>query len=452
MALFKIITFGCKVNQCDSAWLTQKFIELGWQPAPAGVPPKVAVVNTCTVTARADQQARQALRRLARQHPESLLAVTGCYAQRNPGELAALPQVRLVCGNRDKDLLPDLVNGLNGLAPEPFPLIRVSDFRPEEPLKGWGLRQFPGHCRAWLKIQEGCQQGCSYCIVPLVRGPSRSLPLPLVKAALQDLSSAGYPEIVLTGINLGRYGRDLKSPHDSSQTKPDDSGSPAYASDLTTLLKDLAQHPWPCRLRLSSLEPQEITPVLLDILADWTHFCPHFHLPVQSGASPVLAAMQRPYSPQEAQDIVWDIRRRFPEAAIGLDVLVGFPTETARDFEVTRAFVASLPISYLHVFPFSPRPGTTAASLPALPTKEVQARARYLRDLGRQKKEHFYRRQLGQMGEVVVEGKAAAGWLRGLSANYLKVLLPEMPLPPPRRLRVRFVSLQDEFLVAEPLK
>ncbi len=449
MPSFQIITFGCKVNQCDSAWLAQELSHQGWQAAAADAAPDLLLINTCTVTARADQQARQAIRRMARRYPEAVLTVTGCYAQRTPAELVKLPAIKLVCGNREKHLLPRLVDGLARGVPN---IIRVSEFLTQEPLVCWRLREFAGHSRAWLKIQEGCRQRCSYCIVPMVRGPSRSLAPHLVKKSLQDLALAGYPEVVLTGINLGQYGHDLSLPPTSSRLMVDGSQPTTHPEDLSALIQDLAHQPWPCRLRLSSLEPHQITPRLLDALESWPQFCPHFHLPLQSGAAPVLAAMHRPYSPRDFQAVVWEIRRRFPDAAIGLDVLVGFPTETTADFEATRALVDSLPVSYLHVFPYSPRPGTPAAELPPLPSLEVQSRARILRALGRQKKEQFYHSQLGRIEEVAVEGAAESdGCLRGLSANYLRVLLPEAPRNHHRRLRVRFVSRRGAFMIAEPV-
>jgi threonylcarbamoyladenosine tRNA methylthiotransferase MtaB len=205
-------------------------------------------------------------------------------------------------------------------------------------------------------------------------------------------------------------------------------------------------------VRFSSLEPQEVTEELLTELASWPAFCPHFHLPLQSGAAPVLAAMNRPYSPAAFRDLVLEIARRFPQAALGLDVLVGFPGETAADFEATRSLVASLPVTYLHVFPFSPRPGTPAAALPLLPGQEMQRRAGLLRDLGRLKKQTFLQAQKGRVLEVLVEGPAPqAGWLKGLSDNYLRVSFPGSPIWRNRRLPVRVLEVRDEILLGELL-
>ena len=268
-----------------------------------------------------------------------------------------------------------------------------------------------------------------------MRGPRRSWPPGEVAAALQDLAAAGYQEVVLTGIDLGQYGLDLTP-----------------AGSLAGLVRRLRSDQLPFRVRLSSLEPQGVTGELLAELAAWPAFCPHFHLPLQSGAAPVLAAMNRPYGPGEFRDLVLEIARLFPHAALGLDVLVGFPGETAADFEATRSLVASLPVTYLHVFPFSPRPGTPAAALPPLPGREVQRRAGLLRDLGRLKKQAFLQAQRGRVLEVLVEGPAPQpGWLKGLSGNYLRVSFPGPAAWRNRRLPVRILEVRDEILLGEPL-
>ena len=428
--LFRVITFGCKINQCDTAGMSQELARRGWRPAPPGVTPELHLVNTCTVTGRADQQARQTIRRLFREAPGVPIWVTGCYAQRAPEELAALPGVQVVLGNREKAVLANLLEASSqGAAPE----LCVGSFSAAEPFHPWRAQSFPGHTRAWLKIQEGCSHHCSYCIVPKVRGPRRSWPPAEVAAALNELAAAGYQEVVLTGIDLGQYGRDL---------------SPA--TSLADLVRRLRTDNLPFRVRLSSLEPQEITGTLLMELASWRDFCPHFHLPLQSGAAPVLAAMNRPYRPGAFRDLVLDLAGRFPEAALGLDVLVGFPGETESDFEATRDLVASLPVTYLHVFPFSPRPGTPAAQLKPLPGREVQRRAGLLRELGRLKKQAFLQTQLNRVREILVEGPAPQrGWLQGLSDNYLRVIFPGPAEWRNRRLLVRFLKLQEEVLVGQ---
>ncbi len=433
MPLFRIITFGCKVNRHDAAGMAEELTRLGWESAPAGQEPQLLLVNTCTVTARADQEARQTVRRLVREHPAAAIWVTGCYAQRAPEEVAALPGVAGVLGNREKGHLGDFLD--RWTAPGQA-FLQVGRFSRAEAFATRFPRRFPGQTRATLKIQEGCSHRCAYCIVPQVRGASRSLAAERVEEALLDLAAAGFQEVVLTGIDLGQYGRDLTPP-----------------VHLAGLLRRLAGRPWPFRLRLSSLEPHEVTPELLEALAATPNLCPHFHLPLQSGAAPVLAAMGRPYGPEDVRGLARELLRRFPGAALGLDVLAGFPGEREADFAATCQLVASLPLAYLHVFPFSPRPGTPAASLPALPREEVRRRAAVLRELGRRKRAAFYGKQVGETGEVLVEGAdCRAGWLKGLSANYLRVLLPGPPHWLNRRLRVRYTAQRGEVLVGEALE
>jgi threonylcarbamoyladenosine tRNA methylthiotransferase MtaB len=450
--LFRLITFGCKINQVDTAGMSQDLTRRGWLPAPPGTAPDLLLVNTCTVTQRADQQARQAIRRLAREYPGVPIWVTGCYVQRAPEELAVLPGVQAILGNQEKIHLTEIINdsscnrsidpSASSLSPTPLMeegrgagtvCVVVGSYAADTPFQPWRLRSFPGHTRTWLKIQEGCSHQCSYCIVPRVRGPRRSWPPSEVAAALQALAASAHQEVVLTGIDLGQYGQDLNP-----------------ATSLAALVRRLQDENLPFRVRLSSLEPQGVTDELLDDLASWPAFCRHFHLPLQSGAAPVLAAMNRPYRPGDFRDLVLDLNRRFPDAAVGLDVLVGFPLETAADFEATQTLLAALPVTYLHVFPFSPRPGTPAAALQPLPGQEVRRRAGLLRDLGHRKKLTFLHRQLGKVREVLVEGPARPkGWLQGLSDNYLRVIFPGPPAWRNRRLLVRFLTVQEETLIGE---
>jgi threonylcarbamoyladenosine tRNA methylthiotransferase MtaB len=478
--LFRLLTFGCKVNQCDSAGMSQELTARGWGAAPPGTVPDLILVNTCTVTSRADQQARQTIRRLAREHPGQPLWVTGCYAQRAPAEVAALPGVQAVFGNQEKAALAQIMNnclnqsleadspsplmgggwggGENPPPPSPLPpgegeevtsekrslnvgesfkgpRLLVGTFSASPPFKPWRGHAVPGHTRAWVKIQEGCSHRCRYCIVPLVRGPRRSLEPAAVLAAFQELAGRGYREVVLTGVDLGQYGLDHQPP-----------------DRLAGLIRRLSENPWPFRVRLSSLEPMMVTTELLDELAAWGNFCPHFHLPLQSGAAPVLAAMGRPYGPGDFRDLVREISRRFPDPGLGLDVLVGFPGETAADFEATRTLVESLPVTYLHVFPYSPRPGTPAADLPSLPGHIIRERARIMRELGQAKKRRFLEAQVGQVREVLVEGPAPRpGYLQGLSDHYVRVIFPGPLTWRNRLVKVRFRDMQEELLLGEPV-
>ena len=431
MPNFQVVTFGCKVNQYESAWMSEVLADAGFSSRPSQAAPDLILVNTCTVTARADQQARQTMRRLARQYPRAEFWVTGCYAQRSPETLVLLPGVARVFGNREKAGLAEMVPTRGE---PPGPQVQVAGFEALEPFQACQVRRFPGHTRAWLKIQDGCSHACSYCIVPAVRGPGRSLPWAAVWSSLETLAASGFEEVVLTGIDLGQYGRDFGA-----------------GENLARLLVQLSRHDWPFRWRLSSLEPQEISHELLRTLATLPHLCPHFHLPLQSGSGAVLRDMGRPYQPGDFRDLVMELHRLFPEAALGLDVLVGYPRETAADFEATRALVEALPIAYLHVFPFSPRPGTPAHNLSTLPGKEVVLRAQVMRDIGQAKKTAFYQAQVGKVGEVLVEGqvKGRPGWLNGLAANYARVILPGPAAWRNRRCQVRFQEVKEEHLVGK---
>ena len=506
MPLSIIITFGCKVNQCDTAGMARELTLRGWRAAAPGAAPDLVIVNTCTVTARADQQARQAIRRLAREHPETPLWVTGCYAQRAPAEVAALPGVQAVFGNQEKGRLahllsefhrhlavdaapgalgpPGLADSLSplGLPDSPSPLRgegrgggeislplplrgplppgegEEADFRQRslnvgEPVPGAAAsggtflpaaalptlgspRRPPATPGPGSRSRRAAATSAATASCRRVRGPRRSLDPAAVLAAFHELAGLGYQEVVLTGVDLGQYGLDHAPP-----------------ASLAALVRRLTDQAWPFRVRLSSLEPQMVTTELLDELAAWRDFCPHFHLPLQSGAAPVLAAMGRPYGPEEFRDLVREITRRFPGAGLGLDVLVGFPGETAADFEATRSLVAALPVTYLHVFPYSPRPGTPAADLPPLPGNVVQERARIMRELGQAKKIQFLEAQLGQVREVLVEGPAAPeGWLQGLSDHYLRVTFPGPPALRNRRVMVRFSRREGEVLVGEAVE
>ena len=425
------ITLGCKVNQYESAFMAESAANSGFKitsPWDADC----LVINTCTVTSRTDRQIRQILRQAARQVPQGKIIVTGCYAQRSPDALAKFPNVHAVFGNREKAFWPDL---LSVIPNDDKPLIQVSNLTDCKRLALMPLQDFRGHTRAFLKIQDGCNHFCSYCIVPSVRGPERSLSIPEVEKQIWNFIAGGYKEIVLTGINLSRFGRDLPG-----------------AINLLTLIRRLKQTNWPARFRLSSVEPQDLASEVLQELAGWPQFCPHFHIPMQSGSAAVLGAMQRNYQPEEFENLIRQIHAMFPTAAIGLDVMVGFPTESPADFRQTRELLNRLPISYLHVFPYSARPGTPSANLrPVAGSQEVQARARDLRALGLQKKLSFYQSQVGKLAEVLVENEVAGetGWVSGLSENYLRVHVINQKDAANHILRIRLKKTKGQVLLGE---
>jgi len=420
-----ITTLGCKVNQYESAaYLSDLAGREEVEIVPFSARADVYVINTCAVTAKAGAQSRQLIRRAAARNKKSRLVVTGCYAQVAPQEvLESTGNPLCVVGNAHKGLVAavaaaprscdlEMYHGDMGACREAAPLLVTA----------------PGErTRAVLKVQDGCNQWCSYCIVPQARGPSRSVAMARVLRQAEIFLAEGYREVVLTGIHLGHYGLDFSPP-----------------SSLVALVDHLLERDFPLRYRLSSLEPTEVGPALLRRLADHPSLMPHLHIPLQSGDDQILAAMNRPYRREQFAATITSCATRLPEAAIGVDVLVGFPGEDETAFANTYELLAGLPISYLHVFPYSRRPGTRAAGLPdQVPGRLKDERTARLRELDRQKRQQFYRRHLGQIRPVLAErgGRGqAAGHLRGFTDNYIPVSFAA-----PARLinRVVEVSLEE---------
>ena len=394
-----IVTLGCKTNQFESAAISEQLANAGYQQIDFAAGAELVIVNTCTVTAATDSQSRNLIRRARKMNPQARVVVTGCYAQVNPQALAALPGVALVIGNQEKvDFLSHLTN-LDQLRQ-----VHVADIRQVVSAESLPLSSFEQRSRAFVQIQNGCDAFCSYCIIPYARGRSRSVTLADVVAQVANLAAAGYPEVVLTGIHIGNYGQDLQP-----------------QLSLLELLKAIEASVFTGRLRLGSIEPTEITTELLDYIADATWICPHYHIPLQAGDDTILQQMNRHYTTDFFRDLLTDIRRRQPDAAIGLDIITGFPGETDKQFQTTCQLLEQLPFTHLHVFPYSRRPGTPAAELPdQLPGNIIKQRAALLRQLGEKKQHDFSARFVGHELEVVFEG--GSGELRkGLSANYLVV-------------------------------
>ncbi len=405
MGTFKIITLGCKVNQYESDGLAMALSAAGWRPAPAAAPADLCVVNTCAVTASAAMQGRGAVRRAIRENPDARIAVTGCYAQVAAEAIQEIAGVDFIIGHGDKHRLTEII----GRDPGPAPQTIRRRLGRSEPFASFFTGPPFSRTRPNLKIQDGCNAFCTYCIVPHARGPSRSMAVETVMDHLKSLGAAGCREVVLSGIHLGCYGQDL---------------SPA--ASLEFLMERIAAERPVSRVRLSSIEPPELTDGIIRKTADSDLFCRHFHIPLQSGDDGILKRMGRPYDAAVFQDRVFCIRNRMPAAAIGVDVLVGFPGETDAAFQNTMALIRDLPVSYLHVFPFSPRPGTPAATFSdPVPPQLVKARCAALRELGEQKKGAFFRKQTGSTLRVLVEGRRdrATGLLKGISENYIPILM-----------------------------
>jgi threonylcarbamoyladenosine tRNA methylthiotransferase MtaB len=399
-----ITTLGCKINQYDSAVIQSRLEEARHSFVPFEEEADFYIVNACTVTDRADWEARQLVRRAKRRSPAARVLVTGCYAQVKPLEVAEVPGVDFVVGlNRLGDLLRFVDQA------EPLPdaeRVAVGEVKRERGVPVLGARALPGHTRAFLKIQEGCNYSCTYCIIPTARGLSRSVPPEDVLREVRALAARGFLEIVLTGIHLGGYGHDLNP-----------------KMDLTGLLEIILEKSPIRRLRLSSLDPREVTDKLLRLMAQSEILCPHLHVCAQAGDDQILKQMRRNYDTAYYRDVVAKARELLPDAALGSDIIVGFPGESEASFERQMEFFDSLPLTYFHVFPYSIRSATVAASLPDhLANAVKKERARRMRELGTRKKREFYHRFLGRRVSVLVEGDSnVASARRGYSRNYLPV-------------------------------
>jgi threonylcarbamoyladenosine tRNA methylthiotransferase MtaB len=440
MANFFIEQFGCRATQADAAAIERQLRERGYAAAADARSADVVVVNTCTVTAAADTQARQAIGAIHRGNPAARIVVTGCYAQRAPEELAALGGVAWVVGNSHKPEIPRLIGEMTPvsvldertsfvplaavgreritMAPTPAKIL-TGDIRQQRellfaPVEGGEA----GHTRPVLKIQDGCDRRCAYCVIPQVRGRSRSLASDRVVEEIRRLAGRGAREVVLSGIDLGSYGRDLAPLAESARGKP--------RANLEGLLRRILDETPIERLRLSSIEPMDVTEDLLAQFAASDRFAPHFHMPLQSGSDRVLAAMRRWYRTEHYAQHAELVRKCLPDAAIGADVIAGFPGETEEDHRATCDFIERLPLTYLHAFSFSPRPGTLAADMrEQVPEAIIARRASELRALGEGKKAAFRASQAGRTLRVLTlnrSGEDASGpWTRALSGNYLDV-------------------------------
>ncbi len=493
MATFYVTNFGCRATQADGAAIERQLQERGLERADEPATASLVVLNTCTVTAAADQDARAAIRRIHRKNPDAQIVVTGCYAQRAPEEIADLPGVTQVIGNSHKHLLAELAGvGLRTWVVGPRPLgfdgqassksfvpitqltsevrglksdarspIFVSDIFAHTELQAAPVFDAANErTRPNLKVQDGCDNRCSFCVIPYVRGQSRSLPLVEVIREVETLVRAGYREVVISGINLGRWGRDLVvssqlaavscqlSAFSKTGQRPTTNGQPPVFEELVgTILSETTLE----KLRISSVEPMDWSEELIGMMAESPRIAKHAHVPLQSGSDAVLRRMHRKYRPWHYREKIEKIHAAMPTAAIGADVMVGFPGESEAEFEETRRLVEDLPFTYLHVFTYSARPGTPAASMSKqVPAHVARERSRILRDLIAEKKLAFMSRFIGKPVELitlnVTGGDHEGKYTEGLTDNYLAVRL-QGNHPPNRWLPARVEGVLDGALL-----
>lgn len=411
--IFNYTTLGCKVNQYESEVIAKSLADAGWSTASGIENADLFIVNTCAVTQKASMQSRQAIRKAIRSNPNARIVVTGCYAQVEPDEIKKIKGVHYIIGNADKHRIPEIITSekeKDSPPPEFFPLTIQHDIKHEnkfQPILVIGASV--NRTRPLLKIQDGCDNFCTYCIVPYARERSRSMDPEKVLDGIKLIKKSGYREVVLSGIALGRYGLDLVSP-----------------TTLSDLLKQINFSQPIDRVRLSSIEPEELSGDIIKTVADSDIFCNHFHIPLQSGDDLILKKMHRPYSRSFFKDLVIKIHEMIPDAAIGVDVLIGFPGETKQAFENTYSLIEELPVTYLHVFPFSGRKGTPANSYPnKVPSQVIKDRCLKMRELGNDKKTKFYKKLISKKVEVLIEGtrSKSTGRLKGTASNYVPVLV-----------------------------
>ena len=453
MNLFYITTLGCKVNQYESDGIASELTAHGWSGTHHSEKADVCIINTCAVTARAARQSRQEIRSIIRGNPRARIIVTGCHAQTAAHEIRKIKEVDYVVDHKNKFGIAGAILALTGtqdlnqatspeiskknqhrsgeitLNPKDLESLKdpVSTACRDTQFHSFSPAVTGDNTRAYLKIQDGCNAFCTYCIVPYARGRSRSMPQKEVISHLQALNRAGYAEAIITGIHTGAYGLDFEK-----------------KSSLESLLRHIVEQNPIHRIRLSSVEPREFTDSIINIMADHPIFCDHFHIPLQSGDDDILSLMKRPYNTTLFTELVMKIRKKMPSAAIGVDILQGFPGETEAAFQNTFNLIKSLPVTHLHVFPFSPREGTPAFDYPdKVPRHIIRERCRIMRSLGENKTRTFEISNVGRSLEAVIQEKrdAHTGKLKAVTTNYLTIQVDG-----PDDLKKKVVSVQLDHI------
>ncbi|MCU7491178.1 MAG: tRNA (N(6)-L-threonylcarbamoyladenosine(37)-C(2))-methylthiotransferase MtaB [Bacteroidota bacterium] len=393
-------TLGCKLNFSETSTIGTQFVKRGFQVVDFKDEADVYVINTCSVTDSADKECRQIVRRALRLNPNAFIAVTGCYAQLKPEEIASIDGVDVVLGSNEKFKLFDYINDFTK---RELSCIHVSPTDELNEINGAFSSDATGRTRAFLKIQDGCDYTCSYCTIPLARGKSRSLKPEEVLENFKALLDEGYKEIIITGVNVGDYGK-------------------AFNMDFYSLLLKMVEVPGDFRLRISSIEPNLLTDEILELTLNNKKMCRHFHIPLQSGSPKVLRLMQRRYKQENYRKLINRVIEKIPDAGIGVDVIVGFPGETEDDFMDTYNFLKELPVSYLHVFTYSERPNTKAINFEGVVNHtERKRRNNMLRILSEKKRNEFYRKMAGNELEILFEHENHDGHMKGFASNYVRV-------------------------------
>ena len=402
MSSVAFVTLGCKVNQFETEVMEGLFKEAGYEILPHEAKADIYVINTCSVTSLGDKKSRQLIRRVQRQNPEAIIAVTGCYAQIAPEQIKAIEGVRVVLGTANRSRIVEYVE--QAIAGNGRIIDGVTDIMKVREFEDIPILDMPTRTRAFLKIQEGCTNFCSYCIIPYTRGPLRSRPLDSIRREAEKLLANGFKEIVFTGIHLGAYGRDFKD-----------------GTDLADAARAVLDLPGLRRLRVGSLESIELSPELLELLREHPRFSHHLHLPLQAGSDYVLEKMNRHYNREEFAQLLAQVRQVVPGVAVSTDIIVGFPGETEEMFAESLEYIRSLRFARMHVFPYSPRTGTPAASMPnQVPDPVKKDRVHRLQKLGEEMSEAFCSEYLGTTQQVLFE-TCHEGQSNGLTDTYIRV-------------------------------
>jgi threonylcarbamoyladenosine tRNA methylthiotransferase MtaB len=421
-------TIGCKLNFAETSTISEEFKKRGFEIVEFGEPADVCVINTCSVTENADRDCRRIVRKALKVSPNAFIIVTGCYAQLRPDEIAKIEGVDLILGSNEKFKIFDFVGDFHkNYHAQIFvsPISEISEFHIAS------STPTSDRTRAFLKVQDGCDYNCSYCTIPLARGESRSPEVNIILEKAKTLAQLGYKEIVLSGVNVGDYGRKI-------------------GTNLFELVKELEKIDGIERIRISSIEPNLLTEEMIDYFISSEKICNHFHIPLQSGSDEILRKMRRRYNSELYRRRIEYIKTKDPDACIGADVIVGFPGESEKHFETTYNFISDLPISYLHVFTYSERPNTDAVNLPGkVPIEERHKRSEMLRNLGLRKKMAFYRQMVGKKFDVLWESEVKDGKMFGFTRNYVKVGVPYNPSLVNKIVPVKVVGVENLVAIGE---